>query len=168
MRVPRVVWVNQPHAASVPDEPWVAPNPDDSRAILVAEDNLINCMLLAKMLHRLGANFKLAQNGEEAFEEYKRHPERYWCVFMDLSMPVADGYTSSRWIRQFERENRLQRCVMVLMYVGEPDIGPRTDVFDYFLEKPFRQCWIQGILDAEREREMRSVASDGFSRGGSV
>lgn len=113
------------------------------------------------MLFKLGVNFKIAENGQEAFDEYTRDPERYWCVLMDLSMPVVDGYTSSRWIREFEKERGLEPCVLVRMHYGPVEDGPRADVFDYFLDKPIMMSRISGILNAEKERELRRAGSIG-------
>lgn len=131
------------------------PNPDP-RAILVVDDNVVNCMILAKLLYRLGLNFKIAQNGQEAFDEYKRDPGRYWCVFMDQSMPIVDGFTSSRWIREYERENGLKPCVMVRMHPGYMDEN-KEDMFDYFLMKPVRTSSIADIMSAEKEREVQKI-----------
>ncbi|EFZ00169.1 response regulator receiver domain protein [Metarhizium robertsii] len=149
-------WANPSSLPAAVDEPGAPPS-SDTCAILIAEDNKVCCLVLAKLLFKLGLNFKVAQNGQEAIDEYKRDPKRYWCVFMDLGMPVVDGDTASRWIRGFERATGLEPCVMVSMHSGRRETGLKTDVFDYFLDKPIRRSGIESILRAEKEKELRLV-----------
>ncbi|MCB1122812.1 MAG: response regulator, partial [Verrucomicrobiae bacterium] len=61
--------------------------------ILVVEDNAINAKVLETILKKLGYKPGLAVNGEECLKALQEKP--YDIVFMDLQMPVMDGYQAT-------------------------------------------------------------------------
>ncbi len=66
--------------------------------ILVAEDNLINYLLVEELLKKLGHRPHRASNGHEAVELASCN--KYDLIFMDIQMPVLDGYGAARQIRK--------------------------------------------------------------------
>jgi len=65
--------------------------------ILVVEDNRINQKVLSHQLINLGYAIEVAENGEEAVAKVKnRH---YDLIFMDVQMPVMDGFQATQQIR---------------------------------------------------------------------
>jgi CheY-like chemotaxis protein len=72
--------------------------------VLVAEDNIVNQKVAARMLERLGMRPDLAANGREALEMYGGLP--YDLIFMDCQMPEMDGYAATREIRRGEGPNQ--------------------------------------------------------------
>ncbi|MDF3034751.1 MAG: hypothetical protein K0S28_25 [Paucimonas sp.] len=72
-------------------------NAQDYR-FLVVDDVAVNRHVLGSFLRNLGVKVDEAKNGEEALEECRRH--RYDLVFMDLLMPVMDGKTALRHLRE--------------------------------------------------------------------
>lgn len=80
--------------------------------ILIVEDNLVNQKVLQRQLKNSGHNTQVANHGGEAIELLKqsrfwRGKERYGAdisvILMDLEMPVMDGMTCTRKIRELEQ-----------------------------------------------------------------
>jgi CheY-like chemotaxis protein len=71
--------------------------------ILLAEDSLDNVLLIQSYLNASGCSVDLACNGEIALQMCISG--RYDVVLMDVQMPVMDGYSATRGIRQWEGEH---------------------------------------------------------------
>lgn len=80
-------------------------------SILVAEDNAVNQKLVALMLNKMGYSPSLVSNGAEAVEAVEA--QSFDLVFMDIQMPVMDGFEASREICR--RLNRGQCPEMVAL-----------------------------------------------------
>lgn len=68
------------------------------KKILLAEDNEINQLVAVSILDGLGMQTDVAENGRIAVEMVKNN--HYDLVFMDLQMPIMDGFDATRLIRQ--------------------------------------------------------------------
>lgn len=65
--------------------------------MLVVDDVAVNAMLLRKILEQRGHQVRVAANGEEAVAEWEEwRPHLIW---MDMRMPVMDGYEATRIIK---------------------------------------------------------------------
>jgi PAS domain S-box-containing protein len=78
--------------------------------ILLVEDNLINQTVAEETLDEFGVVIEIANNGQEAVEMVKAHD--YDLVFMDLQMPVMDGFEATRIIRTFKSKEELPVVAM--------------------------------------------------------
>lgn len=66
--------------------------------ILVVEDNQVNQMIASKILKDLGAQVSIAENGQEGLE--KAVQNNFDVIFMDIQMPVMDGYSATQMLRK--------------------------------------------------------------------
>ena len=74
--------------------------------MLAAEDNEINAEILTELLSDEGVVCDIAHNGREALEMFeKSEPGQYDIIFMDVQMPVMNGYEATRAIRACAHEN---------------------------------------------------------------
>ena len=74
-----------------------------SYRILVVEDRIASQKLLQQLLSEVGLSTQTAINGREAIAIWQKwQPHLIW---MDMRMPVMDGYEATRWIRDRQRDN---------------------------------------------------------------
>lgn len=70
------------------------------KRFLLAEDNELNAEIMIELLGHRGAEVEWAENGEAVLEAFSRRPIGYYdAVFMDVMMPVMNGYEAARAIR---------------------------------------------------------------------
>ena len=74
---------------------------DDSQKILLVEDNKINQKVAAIMLEKLGHDVVIANNGQEAVDQFKNN--KFDMIFMDIQMPVMSGEEATKAIRDIEK-----------------------------------------------------------------
>lgn len=74
----------------------------DGLSILVADDSKENLMLIKAYLKNTPHRLETAEDGAIAVACFQREP--FDLVFMDVQMPVMDGYTATTMIRAWERE----------------------------------------------------------------
>ncbi|KAH6669783.1 hypothetical protein B0J14DRAFT_671387 [Halenospora varia] len=93
----------------IPDESFIGrseqalPTP---KALLV-EDNPINMMLLETYMRKNKWQLEKAENGLKALQTFQKNRDGFDVIFMDVSMPVMNGYESTRLIRSTEGERRI-------------------------------------------------------------
>ena len=80
--------------------------------ILIVEDNVINQKVTLQQLGNLGFRADVAANGQEAIEAIARIP--YNLVLMDCQMPVLDGYSATRYIRQQEQAEAVAQPLIII------------------------------------------------------
>jgi PAS domain S-box-containing protein len=117
-------------------------------SVLLVEDHDINRKLAEIMLQRMGYRYVSACDGLQALDVLEK--DRFDVVLMDVMMPVMDGITALKLLR--EREAELGRRTRVLMVTAHAMTGDRERFLgagaDGYVSKPMSQ----GILQKEIER----------------
>ena len=83
------------------------------RRLLLVEDNPVNQRVAQRVLQKLAAEVTLANNGAEALERIAE--SSFDAVLMDCQMPVMDGFTATRRIRDTERATGLKRLPIIAL-----------------------------------------------------
>ena len=107
--------------------------------VLLVEDNEINRQIATEMLEMLGATVEIAVNGRQAVDAVCSHPALYYdIVFMDIQMPVLNGYDAAREIRSsgMERINELPIIAMTADAFAEDANRAHLAGMDGHLAKP--------------------------------
>jgi signal transduction histidine kinase/ActR/RegA family two-component response regulator len=72
------------------------------RRVLLVEDTPANCLVVKLMLERLGHSVREAHDGEQGIACWKQ--DEFDVILMDIQMPVLDGLSAARMIRQAEAQ----------------------------------------------------------------
>lgn len=127
-----------------------------SGKVLLVEDNEINRIVAAQNLKNYGLSVDIAQNGLEAVE--MASAKKYDIIFMDLQMPVMDGYESARQIRKFDPLTpiiALSAAVMELDKVLAYEAG-----MNEHLAKPIEPDRLKSIIDRYLSEKKKDVSAD--------
>lgn len=81
------------------------------KRVLVVDDNVVNQMVLSGLLKPYGLEIDTASDGQEAIT--KAGIGRYDVIFMDVQMPVVNGYDATLKIHEFEAKANLPRTPIV-------------------------------------------------------
>lgn len=133
----------------------------DCLRILAVDDHPTNRRVLQLILEPLGVALTLCEDGQQALDAI--HQEDFDLVLMDLQMPVMDGLTATRTIRQLEATHRRPRMPIIAVSANAMthhkaealDAGA-----DLHIAKPFTpETLITGIEEALALAELSSSAA---------
>ncbi|MEM8770378.1 MAG: response regulator [Pseudomonadota bacterium] len=130
--------------------------------ILAAEDNLVNQMVLKKMLTGAGVDLHIVDDGQKALEFVRDKGADL--VLMDISMPRMDGIAATHAIRCYERETGCARSPIVGLsaHVMEEHVRKCRDVgMDDFIAKPVKRAAIFDAIERWTQASQPAAASAG-------
>ncbi len=117
--------------------------------ILLVEDNPDNRLLIKAFLKKFPFEIDDAENGEQAVEKFKNN--KYDLVLMDMQMPIMDGYSATRIIREWEKQNNKKETPILALtaYAMKEDREKtiKAGCSDY-LTKPIKK---EKLLEAIRK-----------------
>ena len=73
-------------------------------SVLLVEDNELNMEIAKFIIENEDANVTCATNGKEAVNIYKKSPEFFDIILMDIMMPEMDGLQATQFIRSFDQD----------------------------------------------------------------
>ena len=108
------------------------------------EDNVINQSLIKHLFKNWKLNYDLAVNGQEALE--KLQAQKYMLILMDIQMPVMDGYSTTKEIRQ-----TLKLKTPIIAMTAHALAGEREKCLQYgmddYISKPLRENQLHQLIN---------------------
>nr|WP_239424271.1 ATP-binding protein [Vibrio galatheae] len=127
-----------------PDYPLAQPEQSSQLAgikkVLIVEDNLMNQKIASFFLNKIGIDYIIASNGQEALDAVKTE-EQFCAILMDCMMPIMDGLTATKQIRQWEIEKNKQKVPIIALTASvlPEEIQSCFDAgMDAYLPKPYK------------------------------
>ncbi len=112
--------------------------------ILVAEDNKMNQIMIKNLFDKLGfKNFTLVENGKLAVEKVKE--EKFDVIFMDINMPVMDGFEATKLIKKIAPDIPIYALTANVM--NEDKEKCLKLGVSGFIPKPFKIKQIKEVLE---------------------
>lgn len=143
----RVYGVSKPARKSESDKSIGIDTSDKSLRILVAEDNKVNTMLIAKYLEKLGYPADFVENGEAVIPALKL--KKYSAILMDCIMPILDGYEATDKIRS-SKSIEFDSAIPVIALTANAMSGDKAKCLaagmDDYLTKPMNFIELSEIL----------------------
>ena len=123
-------------------------NYSNKKPVLIVEDIATNRELFALQLSQFGLATQYAVNGREALELVQADPDAFSMVLMDLQMPVMDGLTATRLIR--EHENLTNGHIIIVALTANEAEGIHEQCLeagmDDFMHKPVTLAKLDHLL----------------------
>jgi signal transduction histidine kinase/AmiR/NasT family two-component response regulator len=132
--------------------------------ILVVDDNPINLNLMLTFMKKRDLEvLDSAENGKLAVDAVERMQQGYDLIFMDISMPVMNGFEATRAIRALEKERDGCGPATIIALTGlsssRDESEALTSGVDLFLTKPVSFKEVSRLLDEWAERGLRDRKS---------
>lgn len=121
-----------------------------NRRILIVEDNLMNQKIASFFLEQAGYEYLIASNGQEAVDVITQGAQ-FDAVLMDCMMPVMDGITATRAIRQWEIEQQATPLPIIALTASvlEEDIKDCFDAgMNAYLPKPYKSHQLYDLFSS--------------------
>jgi len=115
--------------------------------VLVAEDDVVNQMVVVQMLELMDCRVDVANDGRAALT--RASATDYDLIFMDCHMPVMDGFESTRRIRAFEDSGRRRTPIIALTAdtLASDRERCRAAGMDDFVTKPVSSTMLAATIE---------------------
>ncbi|CAK1694644.1 two-component system, sensor histidine kinase and response regulator [Vibrio crassostreae] len=126
---------------TLPEEAEPSAIQSKSERILLVEDNRVNQKVASIMLKKAGYAFEIADNGQIAVDMYQ-NDSSFDIILMDCMMPVMDGFTATKEIREHEKNQGLSKTPIIALTASviDDDIQKCFDSgMDGYVAKPVRK-----------------------------
>ena len=117
--------------------------------VLLVEDNNINQMLIETILEEMGTVVTTCSNGKEAIDVINEDENSFDIVLMDIQMPVMDGMTALRILRE---QGYKKTIIALTANCSEEDKNHcLQNGFDMFLSKPIESSKLRIALHSVKK-----------------
>ena len=143
-----------PVAGAVHDTARVHFENSPQQRLLMAEDNIVNQRVAARMLEKMGYVVDVVSNGRDVLAAWARGS--YDAIIMDCQMPEMDGYAATREIRRLEGGNAR---IPIIALTAHAMKGADGECFaagmDHYISKPIdrdelRTCLERSLAPTDR------------------
>lgn len=113
------------------------------KKILVVDDHPVNKQLLKLILEKKGYNVSTAEDGQEAIK--KAEEDNFDLIFMDVQMPILDGYEATKRLR-----NNGIKAPIIACTAGSQENEKEVALsfgMNGILSKPFTKEELEKVLD---------------------
>ena len=120
-----------------------------SKRVLLVEDNEINREIAEEILGMTGLQIEAAENGQIALDMVSASADGYYdLVFMDIQMPVMNGYEATRGIRALGREytDKLPIIAMTANAFAEDVVMAKDVGMNEHISKPLDMDKLEDVL----------------------
>ena len=130
---------------------------DSSLSILVAEDNSMNQKYISRILDKIGVYYEIVENGHLA-QKICGH-QKFDVIFMDLFMPLIDGFDAAKHIRKTENPNKHTPIyALTATAVAQHKKRALTVGMEGFISKPFHPNEIKQVLsEITKQKDQNSA-----------
>jgi CheY-like chemotaxis protein/two-component sensor histidine kinase len=115
--------------------------------ILVVDDNRENLLLLTNLLAQAGFTLQEAENGAEAVAKFQEWRPQF--IWMDIRMPVMDGYEAAKKIRALPGGDEVKIVAVTASVLEDPQKVTLPTGIDDVVLKPFRDHEIFDVMATE-------------------
>ncbi|MEG2627132.1 MAG: response regulator, partial [Anaerovoracaceae bacterium] len=120
------------------------------KRVLLVEDHILNIEVAKKLLMAKGLEVEVAENGIQAIETFAQKKEGYYdIILMDIRMPVMDGLTATKSIRQMRKlDAKTIPIVAMTANAFEEDVEKtKAAGMDAHLAKPIEPSLLYKTID---------------------
>lgn len=114
-------------------------------SILITDDQAANLKLLCILLKDMGINVFCANNGQEAIDQANNH--NFDLIFMDLQMPIINGFDTANQIKTSSRYNQQTPIVALTANIVDKKEQQRHMQFRQFLSKPINEKELKNCIE---------------------
>ncbi len=119
--------------------------------VLVAEDNVVNQIVIEQMLAKLNCTVSIKNNGQLLVDTMTKSPQHnYDLIFMDCQMPVLDGYAATRTLQEYWQSHADYRIPIIALTANVMPSDKKKCLdsgMDDYLAKPVKMEALVGVIE---------------------
>ena len=120
---------------------------DRKKRVLLADDNSTNCLVMSKILTKIGCDHIVVNSGQEVLETLEKDPF-FDILFMDQHMPDMDGPTAAKIIRSKDSSySQIPIIAVTASILKEDEIECLNAGMNFFLTKPVSMSKLRDVIE---------------------